>query len=308
MATTKTIKAAGGDYTSLYAWEDAIEADLTGTGVAEAVCYSLDDTTALSVIGWTTTAADYISIHTDPSAYHGGIWNGDKYNLVVTNGPAFTINEDYVRIDGIQAQVSAVDGNSDDVIVYGTVAIGANNAAYVSRCILRGATNGSYSQTAIKAADSDCKTFVWNTIMYGFGATAASGNRVVAAATMSIYNCVGIGGYYGLYASGGVVTAKNNYFGVSASEDYYRAAGGTLNKINCASEDASADDTSGADETQSNCIISVAHSTSTFVNVTAGTENYHLVVGSSLIGAGVDTSGDAAPMNFTTDIDGDTRS
>jgi hypothetical protein len=54
---------------------------------------------------------------------------------------------------------------------------------------------------------------------------------------------------------------------------------------------------------------SIAYNTDTFVNVTGGSEDFHLAADglSPLQGTGTDTSGDAAPMNFTTDIDGDTR-
>ena len=48
----RTIKASGGDYTTLAAWEDARDGNLTVPGdgsIEEAVCYSLDDTTAVTI-------------------------------------------------------------------------------------------------------------------------------------------------------------------------------------------------------------------------------------------------------------------
>jgi hypothetical protein len=80
-------------------------------------------------------------------------------------------------------------------------------------------------------------------------------------------------------------------------------------KTNCASEDQSADDTKTG-ETQTNCVAAaVIVDTDTFVNVTGGTEDFHLAADglSPLMGVGVDTTADAAPMNFTTDIDLQTR-
>jgi hypothetical protein len=44
-----------------------------------------------------------------------------------------------------------------------------------------------------------------------------------------------------------------------------------------------------------------------FTNITAATADYHIVAASPLVGVGTDTSGDAAPMNFSTDIDGQAR-
>ena len=70
------------------------------------------------------------------------------------------------------------------------------------------------------------------------------------------------------------------------------------------------DDTSGADETATDCVAAaVALDTDTFVNVTGGSEDFHLAAdgNSPLMGVGVDTSGDSAPLDFTTNIDGETR-
>jgi hypothetical protein len=52
----------------------------------------------------------------------------------------------------------------------------------------------------------------------------------------------------------------------------------------------------------------VPFSTAQFTNVTGGSENFRLVSGSYLIDTGTDTSGEGAPLNFTDDIVGTTRS
>lgn len=296
MATTKTIKASGGDYTSLYAWEDAIEANLTGTGVAEAVCYSLDDTTAVSIVGWTTTASDYIYIHTDSSAYHGGIWNGDKYNLSIGNADALTISEDYVRIDGIQVEVPTMDGAGDNPVTIGSIS--ASNDIRLSNMIIRGAHDASNAQRGITVDDADTILYMWNTIVYninvGYGV-------YLNCSTASIYSCTVLGGSYAIYRNAGTVTLKNCYAGDSATLDY---DGDFSAVVNCASEDLSADDDSATD-----CLTSVALGTDTFVSVAGGSENFHLAADglSPLQGFGVSTTGESAPLNFTTDIDGQTR-
>jgi len=63
-----------------------------------------------------------------------------------------------------------------------------------------------------------------------------------------------------------------------------------------------------SDSTGTSGLQNIPVSTATFVNVTAGSENWHLAgTGSGLYNVGTNTSGDSAPMNFTTDIDGETR-
>lgn len=308
MATSKTVKASGGDYTTLSAWEDAIDGDLTGTGVAEVTCYAIDDTTAVSIAGWTTTSSDYVYIHVDSTARHAGKWDGDKYNLVLADVDAFTIGEDFVRVDGLQVCTSSMNGNGDDPISIPNGAIGASGDIRLSNIIVKGSADTTYYQYGIGVSDADAVVKIWNSIVYNVGGSASVNSiGLVSVGTTSLYSSTVIGGRYGIACNGGTLTVKNTYAGGSVTEDYIRVSG-TLAKTNCASEDQSADDT-GTNETASNCVAAaVALSTSTFVNVTAGSEDYHLVVGSALIGAGASTSGESAPLDFTIDIDGDTRS
>ena len=305
MATTKTIKASGGDYTTLAAWEDAIDGNLTGTGVAEAICYALDDTTAVNIFGWTTTSSDYIYIHTDATARHAGVWNGDKYNLVVAASSGLAIIEEFVQLDGLQIQCVTPSANSQNPLVV------SNNVAdtaviHISNCIIRGDSDATYTVYGIYLQDAVATTYIWNCLVYGI---AAASNRIGiwVSGTSYVYSTTVIGGASGIYCTG-TATLKNCYAGGTSFEDI-RYVSGTLAKTNCASEDGSADDT-GANETQSNCITGVALDTDTFVNVSAGTEDFHLAADglSPLQAAGVNTSGDSDPLNFTTDIDGDTIS
>jgi hypothetical protein len=89
------------------------------------------------------------------------------------------------------------------------------------------------------------------------------------------------------------MTCKNCY----ARADPGYAYSGTITKTTCAS----------ADTTGSAGLQNIAVNTTNFTNVTAGAENFDLPLGSALIDVGTDTSGDAAPLNFTTDIVARTR-
>ncbi len=303
MATTiyKTVKASGGDYTTLAAWEAGQQADITAaTGndtIQDCTVFPIDDVAAVIILGWTTAAGNYIYVHADSTARHAGVWNGDKYNLVLANAQPLDIREDYVRIDGLQIATSSVNAVSQDVISFDgyTFTSGANEV-WLSNLLIKGAGDVTYYQRGILNG-TNLNLNIWNSEIYGIGAIASS--RVITwsgtAGTLKISSTDGIGGELGLYRGAGTVTAKNTYFGGSSSADY----SGTITKTTCASEDA----------TGSAGLQGIALDTDTFVNVSAGTEDFHLAADglSPLQGVGTDTSGDAAPMDFTTDIDGDAR-
>ena len=108
-----TIKASGGDYTSLSAWESAKQADLTGLGPEEAECYNFSDTTACNINGWTTTASDYIRIYTPAAERHDGT-AGTGYRIGgALSGGTISINEAYVRIEGVEVYNDPAATNGD---------------------------------------------------------------------------------------------------------------------------------------------------------------------------------------------------
>jgi len=74
---TSTI-GPGKDHATISAWEGLHQADLTSTDAEEAVCYAFDDTAAVLIYGWTTTADHYVQVRVDSTAQHAGVWNGDK--------------------------------------------------------------------------------------------------------------------------------------------------------------------------------------------------------------------------------------
>jgi hypothetical protein len=315
-----TVKPSGGDFTTL---SDALahlgttHANLVGSDVYATIeidgTWSSADTTAISMPNLTGDATRYLSIYTTATARHDGKWNTGAYMLSVANATALTfansVNITNMRLDGLQIGLSSVNANYQCCI--DVAAAGPGTSIWISNCIIKQAASNSYRIPAILAQDGDASLYVWNTVAYGVGDADNALNAVFCGydfGAFNLYSCTAIGGKYAYYAndSGGTMTCKNCYGGGSLTEDFYRGAG-TLAKTNCASEDSSADDT-GTGETASNCITGVALSTSTFVNVTAGSQDFHLVTGSALIGAGATTSGESAPLNFTTDIIGTTRS
>lgn len=262
------------------------------------------DTSAVLINNHETDATHYIVIQTDVDDRHSGIWTTSKYRLTVTNDVGIYDLVNYVFIDGLQISVSSPTANYKNIIQF---EVGATNQCRVSNCILKGSGNADYIGNGI-SIEANGNVDIWNNIIYSVG--TGNGSNVISCNgnVVNIYNCTLISGYIGIRCAAGTATVKNTYAGGSGGQDFYRG-GGTFAKINCASEDQSADDT-GASETATNCVAgAVALSTDTFVNVSAGSEDFHLAAGtgSALYDAG-DAPGGSAPLDYTTDIDGETVS
>ncbi|MFH1923163.1 MAG: hypothetical protein ABIP48_25150, partial [Planctomycetota bacterium] len=129
-ATTSAAVSVYRAYTSLFSWEAQSEnasinsgvrnfdtsTDLTaGDGMVmnvAAYASSTADTAAVTIDGWTTSATNYIRIYTATSTSevgesqrHAGVWDTGRYNLSISQaggGHALGIQEEYVRIEGIQ--------------------------------------------------------------------------------------------------------------------------------------------------------------------------------------------------------------
>lgn len=268
------------------------------------------DATATTFTGWTTDATRFIVIvaeavntsygggssETTDTGRHHGLWSDTHYRLEAANASALTISEDYVRVDGLQVGKSASSASFQGAIVFSSITA-TDNDLWVSNCLVRQPGNASYTEPGIYVIDTDAITRIWNCIVYGLGTNAGNSNAAISfgGATGYIYGCTLIGGAYGLRVGSGTVTAKNCY--ARGSGGGYSNAG-TLNLTTCAASDTTGEP-AGLDN--------IAYTTANFVNVTAGSIDLHLAQGSALYDVGTDTSGDSAPLNFTTDIDGDTR-
>lgn len=249
------------------------------------------DATAVSINAHETDATHTITIQCDAADRHSGVWTTSKYRLVTTAATAFITYEDYVNIDHLQ--IGMLSPTGDGLIA---ISIGGATASNIniSNCIVKASGDATYLDYGIYIDAANANVNVWNTYVYS-ATTVASGYGIIvsSAATTNVYNTV-IGKFdRGLRNIGGTtVTAKNVYAGGQSSQCYF----GTIGMTTCGSSD-----TSGSVGLQS-----IAYNTTQFVNVSAGTEDLHLKdTGSALYHTGTDTSGDAAPLNFTTDIDGD---
>jgi hypothetical protein len=282
-----TVKPSGGDFTTLDAAIDHLAASHSNLVTADVYAeieisgsWSSPDAAAVTISSGaiTTDATRYISIYTDTANRATMPWDANKYNLTVTAGgdgvAALTISALYVRVSGLQIKIDIGAYSSNRIVDL------SGTEQRLSDCLCV-ANNSYYGIT------SDATTaYIWDCVSLGAGRgiNCSSG-------TMSIYNCVSVTPWIGIRNDIGTVTCKNCY-----AEGDYEAYVGTITLTTCAS----------ADTTGTAGLQNVALGTDTFVNVTGGSEDFHLAADglSPLENTGTNTSGDPAPLNFTTDMDG----
>ncbi len=307
---TKTVKSAGGDYSSLSAGEAGEQRDLTvADEIAAFECYSFSDTTPVTISGWTTDATRYVRIYTPSSERHSGTWSTSKYRLEPSNAEGISIGTEFCRIDGLQIRHTSVAQNDLFCIGVGTVVGGVGTAnIQITNLITRHDPTAVFRQMGIWVVDADAVTYIHTWIDYdhppddlGFYNSSLIVDGIPA--TAHVYSATLIASQSGIILgdAGAVVNAKNVYASTANSIGgalAFSPNSGTINQTTCASSDASATGT-GLDN--------IAVDTTTFVNVTSGSEDFHLGPTSPLKDVGTNTSGEAAPLNFTTDIDGFAR-
>lgn len=251
-----------------------------------------------------TTPTNFLKLVVDPADRHAGVYNTSKYRIESTGDQhSLDIVDDAVFIEGLQVKAThAGTDSADDAIKIGRATGGATDHR-VSKCIVVGAISGSATGIiGINVNNITDHAYVFDNIVYGF---ANGADATMCGIRINDAN-PGTGVHvYGNHVSkcgnaiirvNGNVTIKNNYAdgSVAGYSGTWTASAGN------ASSDASSPQTG---------LRSIALNTSNFVNVTGGSENFHLAgTGSALYHAGVDTSGDTPnpPLGFTDDIDGQT--
>jgi len=281
----RTVKSSFGDYTTLTAWEAGEQRDLTNLGPALCeIADNINDVTAVTIDGWTTTATDYIRVYTLAANRHAGVYDASKYKLDVnTTGVSSLVNmESYTRIEGLQVAQRHATGSQAIAVGYA----GAGDVR-IESCLVPQA-NGANGHGILVTGGA---VLVRNCVVYGCQVIGIGQLTSVAAPALTLQNCTVAKCDTGVYVGDSTLIATNVYTGGNTTNDYANA--GTLTCTTCMhSSSATVTGSTG----------NVAHSTANFTNVTAGSEDYHLVTGSALIGQGTDLSG-----SFTVDIDGQTR-
>jgi|GEM_PF-4853465 len=274
---------------------------VTGNYQLNWVCYADGaDTSAVTINGWTTSADNYIKIYTPVSASevgtsqrHSGVWNTTSaYGLVARNATAIYVQENYVKIDGLQVYLQSVDAD-DQMGIYFRNITGTGEGT-VSNCILRGKTTGWQWHAGVVFYEVGTLTLnVYNNIIYGFvGPDEASGGVVTddVSSTAYVYNNTMFGCYNAIFNWDGTVVAKNN-IAFNSTDDYYSLSAGS--DCNLGQE---------ANGGGTNYIQTFQTAAQMFVDP-AGSD-FHILATSDAYNAGTDLSADPN-LAFSDDIDGE---
>lgn len=283
MPTTvvKTIRASGGDYTTLSAWEAANQGDLvTADEVRVAECYNdwpsgLND--AVNIDGSTTDATRYMAITVAAGHRHTGkpdtgfrIVRSAAYTAVVL------FNDPYCRASWLDVRNTGFEGST---AIRQNGSNGSNSR--VSRCI--GRTTGTAAYVSCFAGLAYTYQCLAIGGVQGFQGTGTYG-------TFEMVGCVASGSTTGFQLDSPGTTGKRvaNCVAYNCTTNYAGTFDAALSGNNASS--------SGTMPGSSNLSGIGA---SDFVD--AANNDFHLASGSALIGAGANLY-----STFTTDIDGDT--
>jgi hypothetical protein len=289
---TKTIKSAGGDYTTVALWEADTDNDLAGTGENIGEIYDVNTTAAITIAGATNTdATNFRHLTTAAANRHAGVWDTGKSNFQVSATNVFIfVSEAFARISYLQAK------NTHATLGGGVYRLDANSTQILQCIGWQTASATGDTAAGVYLNSGGTGQIVRNCVFY------ANRNGIFAnhgsASSISIENTTCVGNTFGVRSSlNAALTIKNVYCGGNSSDDYNEAATtgwSSWTGTTCMCEDAI---------TETGLTSGIAFDTSNFTNVTAGSIDVHLVTGSALIGAGTDLSG-----SFSVDVDGDTRS
>lgn len=315
----KTIKpAGGGDYTSLEAWNTAEATDLTSSDeIAIAECYGGGNLLSspgsdFRISGFRTDSTRFVKIIAADGEGHQGSWDtGKAYALNTSTAGSYNRPfwfSDDMTISNIQFK--SVHKNASFGVVWPQA---MSNKFEIDGCYIEHAqaSAGSYNtwglriQTpmAVKVTNNIIVCKSAQTTKYGLGYTVYSQQYGGGTPpTHEVYNntLIHIGKnaqFYGIRSSWGNITSENNYVrGDDVNTFYFGYGAGSTSPVV----------STGAGDTP---YTETAYSSSTFTNVTVGSEDFTLPAGSALIDAGEtissvtsDAIGTTRPYNSVYDV------
>ena len=294
---------------------------------------------------WVTGANNYIRIYTPVSTSEVGV--SQRHTGIAGTGyvrrptvagtgshDLFQIDTNYVRLEGLDFDGSMLTGSIENLYGIRIQAASGSTDIRIEHCLIHDLTNSNntpasaryvrgiysrsgYSQDLVKIA---------NTVVYGI--SNINTNSGSSANGMSLKHDLGASYVFnntffdiaipantasghGMRLGGGATHyVKNNYVGqlscvtcTYTPKAFKQGETSTINADNNVSFDDSADDFIGA-----NNVINQASYASYFVNVTAGSENLHLLADSNALWGIYGADLDSDPnLPVTIDIDGDAR-
>lgn len=120
---------------------------MAGDLIEQAECYDFDDTTSFTIDGWTTDVDHYVRIYAAQRFVHPTSGSGYYLNTSGVGAAAMTINEDVVRVEGLQIKGgSGAGGHGINITATGVLHISIEKC-WLNDCgehgivIAAGATN-----------------------------------------------------------------------------------------------------------------------------------------------------------------------
>lgn len=286
-----TTNATTGDnraYASLAEAEDAMDGLIFEEGETATINCSGTAADAPTVFAdWDSDVT--VNVVGDYAKTSGVHFSTDYYRIEATNASLITSEIARLNVSKVQFKM----GNTS-TYYYGIDIQPGSTVAYnttIDRCIVDGNGGRGWGGFGAGSGAAGSTMTIKNSVVYGF-TTSASQNRGIdcidADITQNIYNCIVyniVGGYGGIYASGGTITAKN--CAVYTTDNDFN---GTITIDYCASDDGDGDHA-----------VQPANWDNVFVN--DGNGDFHLKsTDTDLLNKGTDLYG----SGVTTDIDGDT--
>lgn len=301
---TKTIKASGGDYTSLAAWVAATQGNLvTSDTVQQAEVYAFTDTSPITFSGWTTDATHYIRIYAAAGQGHSGYFDPTKQLLSITNAVGIELLDTNIYFEGLQLQLTATNSTA---LIYDNGYTSGGMVRFTD-CLLKGVINGGSGYGAGvrgRSATGNSVVELINCVIWGFYntdyPTSSSFGVDNNYSDIRLYNCTLYNNGYGVSAGSGTykTTVVNTVSSSNKVEDFNVAAGNYQNSSNNASSDGSAPGTSVLiNQTLTNlAFVSTVETNAGFMDIGSA---------STLISAALNN-----PLSgvYSTDIHGRTRS
>ncbi len=298
-AVTVDTDGTTGDYASVQAaitGELVVESDLSGTGdFLTITCQATTDaadTTAATVNGFTTAAANYVSIEagaSDRARSTGYVTS--KFRMTQSDTIIMAVQDNHVRVDGIQFGLTITANNT--AYCYNVTAV-ATGDLRASNCYFEAVSMAGTGQgMGVRTADADADLTMWNCIFNNFLSGADTAFRATffsAKDTVFLYNCLAYGCYHGFSGGGNGI---HNSVSFNNTNDF----DGTWTTIDfCASDDNDGTNNVAGNEAD-------ADWTTDFNDAANG--DFTLLTGSPLKGGGTD---DPSGSGFgDPDINGDSR-
>ena len=266
------------------------------------------DSAVVDINGWTTGSTNYIRIYTPVSASevgtrqrHSGKWTSSGAYILdiatTVSVKSITVNERYVRIEGLQIEVTSTVDFYTAIFVPSVSASGSD--VRISHNVLQ-SDGGAFKGNGIEVSGGSGDPIVkaWNNVVYGFEGSGTGAIVTWGGDLYSYNNTVFNSGFCIRVAASTLHVAKNNVV-INCTNDHYLGTFDAASTNNAAATDTPTGASNNIDLT-TNVV------TDYFVSSTDAHINRAATYAGELIDAGADLSSDST-IPFSDDIHGYAR-